>query len=64
MTDADVAHIHLVSDSTGETVNAVFRAAMARFPDQKPQVHLTVFIRNEAGEVISPGTAIVRFRAH
>ena len=48
MTDADVAHIHLVSDSTGETVNAVFRAAMARFPDQKPQVHLTVFIRNEA----------------
>ena len=48
MQDQAIRHIHLVSDSTGETVNAVFRAAMARFPDQKPQEHVTVFIRSEA----------------
>ena len=42
----DTQHIHLISDSTGETVNAVFRAALARFSDASPEVHVTVFVRS------------------
>ena len=41
-------HLHLISDSTGETVNAVLRAALARFGDPDPELHFTVFVRNRA----------------
>lgn len=43
----DAAHvIHLVSDSTGETVNSVIRAALARFPDANAEVEVSVFVRS------------------
>ena len=38
--------LHLISDSTGETVNAVLRASLARFDDVDPELHVTVFVRN------------------
>lgn len=44
----DRRHLHLISDSTGETVNAVLRAALAKFDDVNPQLHVTVFVRNRA----------------
>ena len=52
-------HLHLISDSTGETVNAMARAALARF-DREPVVHLTVFVRNMA----DVDAAIVKMRAY
>ncbi|MEM6621140.1 MAG: pyruvate, water dikinase regulatory protein [Pseudomonadota bacterium] len=39
------SHLHLISDSTGETITAIARAALARFADTQPQVHLSVFVR-------------------
>lgn len=42
------SHLHLVSDSTGDTLQAVLRAALARFPRSTPEVHITVFVRTEA----------------
>ncbi len=41
-------HLHLISDSTGETVDAVLRAALARFGDVDHELHVTVFVRNQA----------------
>ena len=38
-------HLHLISDSTGETISAVLRAALARFDSPEPQMHMTVFVR-------------------
>jgi len=38
-------HIHLVSDSTGETLNAVGRAVCARFDDVLPIEHLYPLVR-------------------
>ena len=43
----DRPHLHLISDSTGETVSAVLRAALARFEAAEPHLHVTVFVRNE-----------------
>lgn len=40
------SHIHLISDSTGETLQAVLRAAFAAFHDVTPQVHISVFVRS------------------
>lgn len=40
-------HVHLVSDSTGETLNALAKAAAARFEDIFPIEHLYVLIRSE-----------------
>ena len=48
MTDSTQPHLHLVSDSTGETLNTIFRSAMARFKGVEPQVHVSVFVRNAA----------------
>ena len=45
---APAQHLHLISDSTGETVNAVMRAALARFGDPEMDVHFTVFVRNRS----------------
>ena len=40
--------LHLISDSTGETVNAVLRASLAKFDDVEPDLHMTVFVRSAA----------------
>lgn len=41
-------HVHFISDSTGETLHAIGRAALAPFPDVDPNVHTTVFVRSQA----------------
>ncbi len=41
-------HIHLVSDSTGETVNTVARAAFTYFKDVKPVEHSAVLVRTSS----------------
>ena len=41
-------HVHLLSDSTGETLHMIARAALAPFPAVDPNVHSSVFIRSEA----------------
>jgi regulator of PEP synthase PpsR (kinase-PPPase family) len=41
-------HLHLISDSTGETLNAVVRAALARFSRSTPELHVTVMVRTAA----------------
>ena len=38
-------HIHLVSDSTGETVHQVARAALAQFPDVQVSEHIWTLVR-------------------
>jgi regulator of PEP synthase PpsR (kinase-PPPase family) len=40
-------HIHLVSDSTGETLNAMVTAALAQFDDVNVQVHSYALVRSE-----------------
>lgn len=40
-------HIHLVSDSTGETLNAVAKAATVQFEDFQPIEHSHVLVRNK-----------------
>ncbi len=41
-------HIHLVSDSTGETVHQVARAALAQFPDVQVSEHIWTLVRTAA----------------
>ena len=41
-------HIHLVSDSTGETVHQVARACVAQFPDVTTVEHVWTLVRSEA----------------
>ena len=41
-------HIHLVSDSTGETVHQVARAALAQFPDVHVSEHIWTLVRTPA----------------
>ncbi len=40
-------HIHLVSDSTGETLNAMARAVCARFTDVLPIEHIYALVRSQ-----------------
>lgn len=40
--------LHLISDSTGETLTAIARASLARFPDIEPEIHVAVFVRSDA----------------
>jgi regulator of PEP synthase PpsR (kinase-PPPase family) len=40
-------HVHLVSDSTGETLNALARAVCARFDDVLPIEHIYSLVRSE-----------------
>ena len=40
-------HIHLVSDSTGETLNALARAVCARFNDILPIEHIYALVRSQ-----------------
>lgn len=41
-------NLHLVSDSTGETVSGVARAALAQFDDVEPEEFVWTLVRNEA----------------
>ena len=47
-------HLHLVSDSTGETVRTVARASLVQFQDLEVSEHLWALIRNrtQVDEVI------------
>jgi len=48
MPERDGFHLHLISDSTGETIRALARAALAPFPaEPEVQVHLSVFVRSD-----------------
>ena len=40
-------HVHLVSDSTGETLNAMARAVCARFDDVMPIEHIYALVRSQ-----------------
>ena len=40
-------NVHLVSDSTGETLNAVMRAASAQFDNVQPLEHNYYLVRSE-----------------
>lgn len=41
-------HVHLVSDSTGETLNAILKATAAQFAAAKPLEHIYALIRSRA----------------
>lgn len=47
---ASFFHVHLVSDSTGETLNAMLKAAAAQFEAAKPLEHIYALIRS-AGQM-------------
>ncbi len=47
MTVALEIHIHLVSDSTGETVHQISRACLAQFPDVKTTEHVWTLVRSQ-----------------
>ena len=48
MTDGHGFHLHLISDSTGETLHALARAALAPFrPETDIRTHLSIFVRSE-----------------
>lgn len=58
-------HLHLVSDSTGETVSSVARAAIAQFDDLDPEEHVWSLVRTSrqldkviAGIEANPGVVI------
>ncbi len=40
-------HLHLISDSTGETVQAVARAVCAQFVNAEPQEHIYGLVRGK-----------------
>ena len=42
-------HLHLISDATGETVQAVGRACLAQFEGATPTEHIWTLVRNEDG---------------
>ena len=41
-------HLHLVSDSTGDTVHSVARACLVQFEDAEPIEHSWTMVRSEA----------------
>ncbi len=45
MTSRRLFHLHLVSDATGETLNAVARAACAQYEDVSPVEHIYALVR-------------------
>jgi regulator of PEP synthase PpsR (kinase-PPPase family) len=65
MADPTVFHLHLVSDSTGETVGSVARACLAQFEHAQPFQHNWSFVRSQvqverviAGIEESPGLVL------
>lgn len=47
MSEQKTYNIHLVSDSTGETLNHIIRACMAQFDGMEAEQHIWSLIRNE-----------------
>ncbi|MGE0409548.1 MAG: pyruvate, water dikinase regulatory protein [Amphiplicatus sp.] len=45
---ASYFHVHLVSDSTGETLNAILKATASQFAAAKPLEHIYALIRSKA----------------
>ena len=45
MNSKRIFHLHLVSDATGETLNAVARAACAQYEDARPVEHVYALVR-------------------
>ena len=41
-------HLHLVSDSTGETVHQIARACLAQFPEVRATEHVWTLVRSDA----------------
>ncbi|MEO1659020.1 MAG: pyruvate, water dikinase regulatory protein [Pseudomonadota bacterium] len=41
-------HVHLVSDSTGETLSTVLKSVASRFPSAKPLEHVASLVRSNA----------------
>ena len=48
MTNRRDLHLHLISDSTGETVHQFARAALAQFPETNITEHIWTLVRNKA----------------
>ncbi len=44
---ASFFHVHLVSDSTGETLNAILKAVTAQFAQARPFEHIYALVRTE-----------------
>lgn len=40
-------HLHLISDSTGETLHAITRASVAPFSRSNPHINVSIFVRTE-----------------
>ena len=47
MTVPDVLHLHLISDSTGETLESVAKASLARFEGAQAVKHFWPMVRSE-----------------
>ncbi len=45
--DEKSLHVHLVSDSTGETVHQIARACISQFPDVRTTEHVWTLVRSE-----------------
>ncbi|MBK0400524.1 kinase/pyrophosphorylase [Limibaculum sp. M0105] len=60
MPDTNRRCLHLVSDSTGETLYAVAKAVLARFTGTDVAIHMSVFVRSDA----DLETALRRIAAH
>ncbi|MEL6360410.1 MAG: pyruvate, water dikinase regulatory protein [Pseudomonadota bacterium] len=46
--EATFFHVHLVSDSTGETLNAVLKAVTSQFASAKPLEHIYALVRSRS----------------
>ena len=58
-------HLHLVSDSTGETVTTVARAGVSQFDGVVPVEHVWSFVRTRAQAAAdSPDVAVGWMREH
>ena len=44
---ASYFHVHLVSDSTGETLNAMLKATASQFAAAKPLEHIYALVRSK-----------------
>ena len=43
---SELLHVHLISDATGETLNAIAKAALAQFEDSNVEEHSYVLVRS------------------
>src|ERR1700759_477505 len=43
---SEIFHVHLVSDATGETLNAIAKAALAQFDDVNVEQHSYALVRS------------------